>query len=77
MINLEDLKTVQFVIGQDGKPSAVQLDIETWESLLDWLEDNEDRQLAKAILPKLRHGPEKAGALSWKDVKHDWTEKEV
>jgi hypothetical protein len=35
MINLQDLKTVQFVIGQDGKPSAVQLDIETWESLLD------------------------------------------
>lgn len=72
MINLETLKSVQFVVGQDGRPSAVQLDIETWESLLNWLEDTEDRVLVKQALPKLRSHPAQAGALRWDDVKREW-----
>ncbi len=72
MINLAALKSVQFVVGQDGQPSAVQLDIETWESLLDWLEDADDRALVKQVLPKLRSHPAKAGALRWDNVKNEW-----
>ncbi len=72
MINLETLKSVQFVVGPDGQPSAVQLDIETWESLLDWLEDVDDRALVKQVLPKLRSHPTNAGALRWDNVKADW-----
>jgi hypothetical protein len=72
MINLETLKAVQFVVGQDGQPFAVQIDIATWESLLDWLEDTEDRALIKQALPKLRSQPAQAGALRWDDVKSEW-----
>lgn len=72
MINLKTLKSVQFVVGQDGQPSAVQLGIETWESLLDWLEDTEDRARVKQILPKLRSHPAKAGAVRWDEVKSEW-----
>jgi hypothetical protein len=72
MINLETLKAVQFVVGQDGQPSAVQIDIATWESLLDWFEDTEDRALVKQVLPKLRGQPAHAGALRWDDVKSEW-----
>jgi hypothetical protein len=72
MLNLEALKSVQFVVGADGRPSAVQLGIETWESLLDWLEDTEDRALVKQMLPKLRSHPAKAGALRWDEVKSEW-----
>jgi len=72
MINLEALKSVQFVVGQDGHPSAVQLDIEAWESLLNLLEDTEDRVLVKQALPKLRSHPAQAGALRWDDVKSEW-----
>ena len=72
MINLEALKSVQFVVGQDGHPSAVQLDIEAWESLLNWLEETEDRVLVKQALPKLRSHPAQAGALRWDDVKSEW-----
>jgi hypothetical protein len=74
MINLAALKSVQFVVGQDGQPSAVQLDIETWESLLDWLEDADDRALVKQLLPRLRGQPAKAGALRWDEVKSDWND---
>ena len=72
MIDLEALKSIQFVIGSDGKPSAVQMNIETWESLLDWMEDTEDRALVKELLPKLRRGPQPASTLNWNDVKSDW-----
>ena len=72
MPNLEIFKSVQFVVGQDGRPSAVQMDIETWETLLDWLEDTEDRALIKQALPKLRSHPAQAGTLRWDDVKSEW-----
>ena len=72
MLNLEALKSVQVVVGQDGHPSAVQMDIETWESLLNWLEDTEDRVLVKQALPKLRSQPAQAGALRWDEVKSEW-----
>jgi hypothetical protein len=64
--------SVQFVVGPDGRPTAVQIGIETWNALLDWLEDNEDRALVKAAIPKLRLGPQAAGALRWRDVRDEW-----
>jgi len=66
------LRSVQFVIGQDGHPTAVQIGMETWNSLLDWLEDNEDRAIVKAAIPRLRVGPEKAAALCWDEVRAQW-----
>ena len=57
------LESVQFVVGQDGRPTAVQIGIETWHALLDWLEEAEDRTMVKAAIPKLRLGPQAAGAL--------------
>ena len=76
MSGLEMLKSVQFVVDKQGQPSAVQMDIDTWESLLDWIEDIEDRTVVKEALPRLRGGPEKAGALKWDDVKAEWDTQE-
>lgn len=72
MMNLEALKSIQFVVGSDGRPSAVQMGIETWESLLDWLEDTDDRALVKQLLPKLRSHPAQTNALRWDEVRDDW-----
>ena len=69
----ELLKSVQFVVGQDGKPAAVQLDMATWQALLDWLEEVEDRRIVQEILPRLRQAPQKTGALRWDDVKDQWS----
>ncbi|HSM56743.1 MAG TPA: hypothetical protein VK879_11370 [Candidatus Sulfomarinibacteraceae bacterium] len=46
--------------------------METWRALLEWLEDAEDRATVKAALPKLRQGPQRAGALRWEDVESEW-----
>jgi predicted DNA-binding protein len=73
----EVFKSVRFVVDQSGQPSAVQMDIEAWESLLDWLEDVEDRAAVKDMLERLRMGPEKAGALHWDKIKAEWDEPEA
>ncbi len=72
MSAMEMLKSVQFVVGQDGHPSAVQTSIETWEAILDWIEDVEDRAIVKEALPRLRRGPRQGGALQWDQVKAEW-----
>lgn len=75
MMTTEILKTVQFVMGPDGQPTAVQMDMETWNTLLDWLEDNEDRAIVRAAIPDLRKGPKAARALRWEDVEAQWDDK--
>ena len=72
MSGLDMLRSVQFLVNNQGQPSAVQMDIQAWEALLDWLEDVEDRALVKEALPRLRMGPEKAGALPWERIKAEW-----
>ncbi|MFQ5343753.1 MAG: hypothetical protein ACE5F6_19595 [Anaerolineae bacterium] len=72
MSALEILESAQFVVDQEGRLSAVQIRIEAWELLLDWLENLEDRALVKEALPRLREGPKKAGALRWEAVRAEW-----
>jgi hypothetical protein len=72
MSALEMLQSVQYVVYPDGRPAAVQMSMDAWKTLLEWLEDVEDRALVKAMLPELRQGPRRSGALRWEDVKSDW-----
>lgn len=72
MSTAEMLASVQYVISPDGRPAAVQLSMETWQALLDWLEDVEDRAAVKAVLPRLRQGPHSAGAQRWEEVEGEW-----
>jgi hypothetical protein len=48
------------------------MSIETWDAVLEWLEDVEDRLVVKEAIPKLRVGPQKAGALRWEEIKAEW-----
>ena len=68
----ELLQAVQFVVKPDGRPAAVQMDMPTWEALLAWLEDGEDRQAVKSKLERLRRGPLAGGALRWDEARADW-----
>lgn len=44
---------VQIVLGPEGKPTGVLIDIETWQQVLDALEDAEDIALAREALSTL------------------------
>ena len=63
---------IQFVIGAEGKPTAVLVDIAFWEHILDALEDAEDTALARetlALLDSVGGNPEKAGLIEWQTAR--------
>lgn len=72
----EVLKSVQVIIDPQGKPSAVQIGIDAWETILDWIEDAEDRTLARDWVSRLRKGPGTGAgpgdALSWTRARAEW-----
>ena len=41
------MNRIHLVIGADGRPSAMQVDIADWSALMEWLEDVEDAQLMR------------------------------
>ena len=63
------------VDGRGGKTDVV-LSWAVWQSLLEMLEDLDDREVIRRWLPRLSSGPEAAGALSWDDVSSEWDEDE-
>jgi hypothetical protein len=72
MVTLDVLKHIRFVLDASGKESAVQVSIRDWKTLLEYLEEVEDRAVVKEKIASLRKGPEKSGALAWQDVKGQW-----
>ena len=72
MLNLDELKTIRYVIDQQGHKSAVQVDIHTWAELLHYLEDLEDRAVLRNMLTRLEKGPEKSGAIPWDEARQEW-----
>ncbi len=72
MPDLAVFKNVRYVVDQEGRRAAVQLSIEDWGALLDYLESLEDRALMKSALARLRKGPEEAKALAWDEVRAQW-----
>ncbi len=71
---LSALQDVQFIVDREGQQTGVFLSLDDWEALLDWLEDLEDRALVRSILPRLRQGPDRAGALPWARVEAEWND---
>ncbi len=67
--------TVRFVVGADGQPAAVQINMKMWQQIVAALEDAEDVALAQAALAELKAAggdPEQAGWLRLEDVERDW-----
>jgi hypothetical protein len=72
MLDLDVLNSIRYVVDQDGRKSAVQVDIQAWDILLSYLEDLEDRALLRDKIQRLVHGPEASGATSWEEIKKEW-----
>ena len=65
-------KDIQYVIGADGKPTAVLVEISIWEHILDALEDAEDIALVKealAVLDAAGGDIERASYISWEKAR--------
>lgn len=60
----EMLQSVQFVVGQDGRPTAVILDMETWKAILAMLGDTDE---VKLIRDRLENWPGQEAETRWED----------
>ena len=72
MLDLKLFGSIRYVVDDQGKKAAVQLDLKTWNALLGYLEDLEDRSLVKEKLHRLVSGPEKSGSLAWEATCKEW-----
>jgi hypothetical protein len=72
MLDMKLLGSIRFVVDSHGKKAAVQLDLKTWDALMGYLEDLEDRSLVKEKLHQLLTGPETSGAVDWDSAKKEW-----
>lgn len=64
MTVMEILQSVQFVVNQEGNPTAAVLDIKVWEAILSMLEDAEDIQI---IRNRVQNWRIKEGWTAWED----------
>jgi len=67
--------TVRFLVGSNGRPTAVQVDMDLWQQIMDALEDAEDVALARAALNELAAAggdPGKAGWVDLEDLIPSW-----
>jgi len=60
----EILKSMKFVVDQEGKPTAALLDMDAWKAFLSVLEDVEDAEL---IRERTRNWRSKEGWTRWED----------
>jgi len=72
MTGLEALQPVQYVTV--GKARFAVIDVDDWESLIEWLETLEDVQVAKEAFAELRASSgdrARAGWHRWDEVRSD------
>ncbi len=75
MTVIEALKSAQFVVDNRGHPTAVLLDIQSWEALIEWIEDVTDVEIATQGLTELKAAggrPQQAGWLDWDRIGEEW-----
>ena len=64
----EILKSMQFVIDREGKPTAVLLDMDAWNAFVSMLEDMEDVEL---IRERMKNRRSKEGWTRWEDFESE------
>jgi hypothetical protein len=64
-VNISDImQSAQFIVGGNGRPTAVVLNMEMWETVLSMMEDIEDTELVRE---RMKNWESKEGWTSWED----------
>lgn len=75
MAIVEALQSAQFVFNGQGQRTAVLMDIQAWDTLIEWFEDAIDTKIAVQSLQALATAggrPQKAGYLDWDEISEEW-----
>ena len=67
----EIMQSARFIVGNNGRPSAVILNMEIWENLLLMLEDAGDNELVRQ---RMKNWQTKEGWTSWDEFEAEWCE---
>ena len=68
--SLPMLRSPSYIVGPDGEPTAVLVDLATWRAIIDRLEDQEDLELLRASaedLEALASGERPSGWKTWEE----------
>lgn len=79
MTVIDALKSAQYVVDQQGHRTAVLLTMQSWQSLVQWIEDMADVHLAAEALTALQAAngrAEQAGWLAWDEIRQEWGEED-
>ncbi len=71
---MDNLREIRFVIGPQGKPTAVLVDITIWEHILNALEYAEDIRLARQTIHEIDNAGgnlDKAGLILWEQARKE------
>jgi len=66
--SLQILRAPAYVVGPDGQPTAVLVDLATWKSIVERLEDQEDSEMLREAsddLKTLAGGDRPVGWKTW------------
>ena len=66
------LMSVRYLTDVTGSKTDVVLSLSAWKSVLNLLEELDDRLIVKEWLPRLQAGPVASGALRWEEVSDEW-----
>lgn len=66
------VQSARYLVDTTGAKTDVVLPLAEWETLMDWLEDLEDKADIQAQIARLEAGPLKSGALPWQEVAAQW-----
>lgn len=75
MTIVDALQSAQFVVNDEGQRTAVLMDIQAWDSLIDWLETVIDTKIATQSLAELKSAggrPQQANWLAWEEIREGW-----
>ena len=66
----EVLASVQFVIGENGEPTAALVDFAVWQEIVKMLEEAEDQGLVRDYLRRRREAasPQEMDLVPWEEV---------
>ncbi|HEY4691038.1 MAG TPA: hypothetical protein VIK33_17135 [Anaerolineae bacterium] len=74
---LQTIRSPSYVVGPDGQPAAVLVDLATWKSIVERLEDQEDSDIlrqAAADLEVLARGERPNGWKAWEEFEAELSE---
>ncbi len=74
---MKAISSARYMVNAEGHKTDIILPLSVWKKLLAWLENQEDRALVQEMLPRLKMGPEKAGALAWDEIADEWDDQAI